>query len=41
MRPKGALVRGVGAEAPTPVRFMEVCDSMCKTIMSAGSGGAP
>ncbi len=37
LRPKGALVRGVGADASGPVSFMDVWDAMCKTIMSAGS----
>src|SRR5262249_32643351 len=37
LRPKGAPVRGVGADASGPVSFMEVWDAMCKTIMSAGS----
>jgi ribonucleoside-diphosphate reductase alpha chain len=36
LRPCGAPVRGVGAEASGPLSFMEVWDSMCKTIMSAG-----
>ena len=37
LRPKGALVKGVGADASGPVSFMEVWDAMCRTIMSAGS----
>ena len=37
LRPKGAGVKGVGADASGPVSFMEVWDSMCRTIMSAGS----
>ncbi len=37
LRPKGAPVRGVGADASGPVSFMDVWDAMCKTIMSAGS----
>jgi ribonucleoside-diphosphate reductase alpha chain len=37
LRPKGAPVTGVGADASGPVSFMEVWDAMCRTIMSAGS----
>ena len=36
IRPSGAAVRGVGAEASGPLSFMDVWDSMCRTIMSAG-----
>ena len=36
LRPKGALVRGVGADASGPLSFMDVWDAMCRTIMSAG-----
>mgnify|MGYP003317044473 CR=1 FL=1 len=37
LRPKGAPVVGVGADASGPLSFMDVWDSMCRTIMSAGS----
>ncbi len=37
LRPAGAPVAGVGADASGPVSFMEVWDAMCRTIMSAGS----
>jgi len=37
LRPKGAPVKGVGADASGPVSFMEVWDAMCRTIMSAGA----
>lgn len=37
LRPKGAPVRGVGADASGPLSFMDVWDAMCRTIMSAGS----
>ncbi len=37
LRPKGALVRSIGADASGPVVFMDVWDSMCLTIMSAGA----
>jgi ribonucleoside-diphosphate reductase alpha chain len=36
VRPSGAPVNGVGAEASGPLSFMDVWDSMCRTIMSAG-----
>src|SRR5579859_2286308 len=36
LRPKGTLVRGVGADASGPLSFMDVWDAMCRTIMSAG-----
>ncbi|MBT4018429.1 MAG: adenosylcobalamin-dependent ribonucleoside-diphosphate reductase [Alphaproteobacteria bacterium] len=36
IRPKGARVKGVGADASGPLTFMDVWDSMCRTIMSAG-----
>ena len=37
IRPKGAGVSGVAADASGPLSFMDVWDSMCRTIMSAGS----
>jgi ribonucleoside-diphosphate reductase alpha chain len=37
LRPTGAPVVGVGADASGPLSFMDVWDSMCRTIMSAGS----
>ena len=35
LRPKGAAVKGVGADASGPLSFMDVWDAMCRTIMSA------
>ena len=37
LRPRGARVASIGADASGPVSFMEVWDAMCRTIMSAGS----
>lgn len=37
LRPKGAEVKRVGADASGPVSFMDVWDAMCRTIMSAGA----
>ena len=37
LRPKGAPVHRVGADASGPLSFMNMWDSMCRTIMSAGS----
>ena len=37
LRPKGAEVKGVAADASGPLSFMDVWDAMCRTIMSAGS----
>ncbi|MGF1594125.1 MAG: adenosylcobalamin-dependent ribonucleoside-diphosphate reductase [Kiloniellaceae bacterium] len=37
LRPKGAMVHGIGADASGPLSFMDVWDAMCRTIMSAGS----
>jgi ribonucleoside-diphosphate reductase alpha chain len=36
LRPRGARVHGVGADASGPLTFMDVWDAMCRTIMSAG-----
>ena len=36
LRPRGAPVKGVGADASGPLTFMDVWDAMCRTIMSAG-----
>ncbi len=37
IRPKGAVVKGVSADASGPLSFMDVWDAMCRTIMSAGA----
>jgi ribonucleoside-diphosphate reductase alpha chain len=37
IRPRGAAVQGVAADASGPLSFMDVWDAMCRTIMSAGS----
>ncbi len=37
LRPKGAVVKGVSADASGPLSFMDVWDAMCRTIMSAGA----
>lgn len=37
LRPKGAPVKGVAADASGPLTFMDVWDAMCRTVMSAGS----
>ena len=37
IRPRGARVHGVAADASGPLSFMDVWDAMCRTIMSAGS----
>jgi ribonucleoside-diphosphate reductase alpha chain len=36
LRPQGAPVKSIGADASGPISFMDVWDSMCRTIMSAG-----
>ncbi len=37
LRPRGAVVRSMGADASGPVSFMDLWDAMCRTIMSAGA----
>lgn len=37
LRPQGALVKRVGADASGPLPFMDTWDTMCRTIMSAGT----
>lgn len=37
IRPSGALVEGVAADASGPLSFMDCWDAMCRTILSAGS----
>jgi ribonucleoside-diphosphate reductase alpha chain len=36
LRPKGAFVAGAGASTSGPLSFMDIFDSMCRTISSAG-----
>ena len=36
IRPSGAEVKGVAADASGPLTFMDVWDAMCRTVMSAG-----
>tara|TARA_Y100000593_G_scaffold83521_1_gene157469 strand:+ start:5715 stop:8513 length:2799 start_codon:yes stop_codon:yes gene_type:complete len=37
IRPKGAEVKKLGADASGPLTFMDCWDAMCRTVMSAGS----
>ena len=37
LRPRGAPVSSIGAQASGPVSFMDVWDAMCRTILSAGT----
>lgn len=37
LRPSGSPVKGVDADASGPLTFMDCWDSMCRTVMSAGS----
>jgi len=37
LRPHGAPVASIGADASGPLSFMQVWDAMCRTIMSAGT----
>lgn len=37
VRPQGAPVHGVGAQASGPLSFMDAWDAMCRTVMSAGA----
>lgn len=37
IRPSGAEVNGVAADASGPLSFMDCWDAMCRTVMSAGS----
>jgi ribonucleoside-diphosphate reductase alpha chain len=37
LRPRGSPVAGIGATASGPISFMDVWDTMCRTIMSAGA----
>jgi len=36
IRPEGSHIKGCGAQSSGPISFMQVLDSTCRTIMSAG-----
>jgi len=36
IRPEGSYIQGCGAQSSGPISFMQVLDSTCRTIMSAG-----
>lgn len=36
LRPRGAFVRGAGAQTSGPISFMDIFDKMCLTVSSAG-----
>ncbi len=37
LRPKGAIVKGVGSDASGPISFMDCWNTMCSTVESAGA----